>query len=198
MGQIATITVGTDTFSVYALTADPLADALSFWNLRLGTTATLWAAVGTTDDDRSRALALAAEWIDRATLFTGSKTDPTQPRAWPRTGASCNGTSIATDAVPDDIARAQFYLAGQILSNATVAESSGQGSNVKRAKAGSAEVEFFTPTIGGAADIRLPQVAQDFLVCYIGASDGFGPSTSGDTSSSAFCDNDFTRSDGFS
>lgn len=199
MGQIATVTVGTDSFSVYALSSDAVADADSFWNLRLGATATAWAAA--TDDDKKRALAMASDWIDRSTDWTGTKTVDTQPRDWPRDGATdqCTGESIADGTVPDELAEATFWLAGEIVVDPTIADGSGEGSNIKKVEAGSAKVTYFTQTQGSASDTRLPTTANDYLKCLSASSTTLiAPAGSGDDDDSYFDPDDFTRSEGFS
>jgi hypothetical protein len=199
MGTVSNVTIGTDVFSVYALTADPVADATSFWNGRLGAEATAWGAA--TSDNRKKALVTASDWIDRAvgSLFSGTKTVDSQPREFPRDGASYCGTAVPDGTTPDALAFATFWLAGALLVNSSLAGGSGTGSNVKRAKAGSAEVEFFSPTIGSATDTRLPVTAMDYLKCLFsgaGVSIAAGMS-SGVSSSSAFGPCDFKRSEGF-
>ena len=198
MAVISTVTVGTDTYSVYALTANAVTDADSFWNLRLGAAATAWAAA--TTDDKSRALVLASDWIDRALTFSGTKTVSTQDREWPRDDAFCGDTAVTDGTTPDALATATFWLAGAITEDNTIVDGTGEGSNVKVAKAGSAEVEFFGSTLGSSTDTRLPVVANDYLKCYL---DGSGmtiitPTGTGDGNTSAFCDDDFERGQGFS
>jgi hypothetical protein len=197
MATVSTVTIGADDFSVYNLdnAATPLANLESFWNGRLGAVATAVAAA--VDADQNRALVMASDWIDRSLNFSGDKTSSTQARSWPRDNAKCNETAIDDGTTPDSVANAAFWLAGQLLVDATIADSSGQGSNIKSAKAGSAEVQFFTPTIGGASDTRLPKVAMDYLICLIdGGSLAAGKAT-GTSSSSAFDEDDFEVSEGW-
>lgn len=196
MGSIATEIIGSDTVSLYSSGGDPNGEADSFWNVRRSPESTAWAAA--TEDDQNRALLMAADWIDRASRFTGTKTASTQPRAWPRDNATCDGEALADGSVPDDIANAQFYLAGVILVDNESAAAGGQGSNVKEAKAGSASVKFFTPTVGSASDVRLPLPAHDLIQCYLSAGTITAPKGTGDTVSSSFDPLDFTRSEGYS
>lgn len=199
MGTIATVTIGSDTFSVYALTSDAPADATSFFNGRLGADATAWAAA--TSDNRKKALAMAADWIDRAVgpLFSGTKTVSSQAREWPRDGATDNGTALADGVTPDQLAYAEFWLAGQLLLDASLASGTGTGSNIKQAQAGSASVTFFTPTIGGASDTRLPITAMDYLKRFFsGANTSLAAGiSSGTDQDSAFSSCDFQREDGY-
>jgi len=190
MAQIATVTIGTDTFSVYALTSNALTDANSFWNVRLGSERTAWEAA--TDDDKKRALVVASDWIDRASTFTGSKTSASQPREWPRDSATCDGTAITDGTTPDGLAYATFWLAGAALVNSDAAASEGTGSNVKSAKAGSAKVEFFSSTVDDGT--RLPITAHDYIKCMLeGGASILGGTDSGTSDDSAFDEDDFDR-----
>lgn len=170
MGSVQTVTIGTDTFSVYALTATPLADLRSYWNGQLGATAAVVAAA--TDDNCKRSMAMAAQWMDRAVSFSGTLTLSTQPRQFPRDNVLCNGANLGTGVTPDNVARAEFELAGQLLVNAALAASTGQGSNVKNVGAGPASVGFFAPTTNGPLDTRLPIQANDLLKCMFASATG--------------------------
>jgi hypothetical protein len=200
VGQVASITIGANTFSVYAVTADPVADANGYFNGRIGADATAWAAGST--DSKKRALATAADWIDRACggVFSGAKTVSSQAREWPRDGATDSGTALAAGATPNEVAYAEFWLAGQLFIDSSLASNSGTGSNVKIAKAGSASVTFFTPTIGTAADTRLPVTAMDYLKRFFGGASTVyaAGAASGVSTDSAFSPCNFTRSEGFS
>jgi len=193
MGIIDTVTIGTDTFSVYAL-ASAVTDADSFWNGRLGAERTAWEAA--TTDDKGRALLVASDWIDRGSKFTGEVTVVGQPREWPRDGATCSGTAVTDGTVPDELAWATFWLAGVILADNAAQNSDGTGSNVKSAKAGSAKVEFFSATSGN----RLPRTAQDYIGCYMEAGTSLlgGTTTASSSDSSAFDCDDFGRAEGYS
>ena len=187
MGTIATVTIGSDTFSVYALTANANDDADSFWNLRLGPQRTAWEDAS--EDNQNRALVVASDWIDRALTFTGTVTVAGQDRAWPRDNAKCDDVSVNDGTTPDDLARATFWLAGAILADESLAGGGGTGSNVKSAKAGTAKVEFFSATSG----VRLPQTAHDYLSCYMDSSSIVGGTATGVTSTTSFDECDFRR-----
>ena len=194
MAVIDTITIGADTFSVYALTLTAaVAETTTFWNGRLGAEKAAWdAAVLAAADDEKRALAAAADWLDRALTFSGDKTVSTQARAWPRDDADngCTGEDITDGTTPDDIFYAQAWLAGAILVDNAASAASGEGSNVKSVGAGSAAVSFFRPTIGTSDDTRLPTVANDYTKCYTdaGTSSGIaGPSVTGTDAIDSTC-----------
>tara|TARA_R110002167_G_C12707228_1_gene655084 strand:- start:1822 stop:2424 length:603 start_codon:yes stop_codon:yes gene_type:complete len=198
MAVVDTITIGTDTFSVYALVlTEAVANTDTFWNGRLGAEATAWNAA--TADDQMRALVAAADWLDRALAFTGTKTVSTQPRAWPRDSAtnSCTAEAVTDGTVPDDIFKTQAWLAGALLVDTSASASSGVGSNIKKVGAGSANVEFFRPTVGTSSDVRLPQVAHDYSGCYTeSAASLSGPTATGTTQTSGFCEDDFGMNEG--
>ncbi len=164
MAVISTITISTVDYSVYAETADPEQDALDYLVGKIGSTFST-----ATQLQRQQALISAARMLDRAVEFTGEETTPGQPRAWPRDSATNNCTEESVDdgTTPDDIAFAQYELADILWLDADVAATSGSGSNVKRVKAGSAEVEFFTGTSGTSEETRLPTVVNDLAGCYV-------------------------------
>ena len=189
MGQISTVTIGSDTFSVYALTSDPVADATSYHNVRIGAKSTAFLAL--TDDDKKRCLVAASDWVDRSQEFSGTKTVAAQAREWPRDNATCDGTAVTSGTTPDDIANATFWLAGAVASDNDADEGEGTASNIKSAKAGSAKVEFFSQTSGN----RLPTPAHDLLACYNDRDvDSLGGRATGITDTTAFDSDDYLRS----
>lgn len=194
---VSTLTIGGDTYSVYALTADPVADATSYLAARIGST---WATATTLQ--KQQALVSAARMLDRAVSWSGTKTDPAQPLQWPRDSAmdDCTGEPVTDGTIPDAIAFGEFELADILFRDATVQDSAGTGSNIKRVAAGSASVEFFTPTIDSGADLRLPVPVNDLVGCFFATLDGLGGSTAfGTDAESAFDDPDEAaeRSEGF-
>tara|TARA_R110000744_G_scaffold380215_1_gene500250 strand:- start:43960 stop:44568 length:609 start_codon:yes stop_codon:yes gene_type:complete len=199
MAVIDTVTIGTDSWSVYALVlTEAIANTDSFWAGRLGAEATAWTAA--TANEKIQAVVMAADWLDRALIFSGDKTVATQDRAWPRDSATngCTGVATTDGSTPDDIFRAQSWLSGVILADNAASSSTGEGANIKSAKAGSAQVVFFRPTTGTAEDTRLPTVADDYTKCYTdaGTSSGIaGPTITGTTatSSATACDDELTE-----
>lgn len=192
MGQIATVTISAVNHSVYAVTSNAVTDADAYLNARLG--AGSWATQ--TADNKARALVSAARWIDRAVKFSGTESVPGQPRAWPRDGATCDGVAVTNGSVPDELANAEFELAFILVGNSAAQDALTQASNVRSVKAGSAGVDFFTPTMGTSADTRLPIVAHDYLKCFFAGSisAGFASGTGEDI---GFAEDDFDRSEGF-
>lgn len=202
MAVIETLTIDSDTFKVYALTdGNAVSETTTFWNGRLGAEKDAWdAAIVAAADDEKRAIVAAADWIDRALNFTGTKTVDSQIREWPRDNATNCGLGVDDGTTPDDIFRAQAWLAGLILVDNAVVSSPGEGSNIRKVGAGTATVQFFIPTKGTIRDVRLPQVAHDYTKCFTEAalSGGLGGATaSGVGTSSSFDDCDFDLNEGF-
>lgn len=195
MAIATTVTIAAVVYDVYGLTSDPVGDADDYLNAKLGATA--WAAASA--DDRARAIVSAARWIDRVLTFSGEKTVASQELEWPRDGAACSGTAIADGTIPDDVALAEFELAFILIGDATAQDASSQGSNVKSAKAGSAEVVFFGATIGTSDDTKLPSPAHDMLKCLTsGAGTNIGGGNAyGVDGSSSFDADDYGRSGGY-
>ena len=79
-----------------------------------------------TNDEKERALINATFWLDTLD-YIGSKTDPTQPLKWPRTGASCGDKSYANDVIPKEIEMATFYLAEALLGDPGIISGIGGG-----------------------------------------------------------------------
>ena len=174
MASIETITIGAVSYSVYGLgNADPVQDADDYLAAKLGST---WSTATTLQ--KQQAIVTAARMLDRAVKWSGSKTVSTQVLAWPRDGANngCTGEAVTNATTPDEIAYAQFLLADRLFLDATLADNLGTGSNIKRVKAGSAEVEYFSPTIDTNTDTRLPVAVNDIAKCFFASTGTFGGS----------------------
>lgn len=120
---------------------------------------------------------------------------------WPRAvSEDCNGTAVLDTVVPDQIVEAEFELAQLILAKPKLQESAGEGTNVKRAKGGEAEVEFFRNTIATSRDTKLPAIVHDLIKCFLGTGGDIGiPYVSGAGKGSLFDDdNDSSLSRGYS
>lgn len=197
MALDSTITIGGNTYHVYALTADPVADADAYLAARIGST---WSTATTLQ--KQQALISAARMLDRAVFWSGVKSDAAQDLQWPRDGASdaCTGEPVPDGTIPDEIALAEFELANILFVDATAQDSPGTGSNVKRVAAGSASVEFFSPTTDTPIDTRLPTPVNDLVACLFATTEGLGGATSfGTDVESSFDDPDerAERSEGF-
>ena len=163
-GAVETVTIGANTYSVYGLgNADPVADATEYFAARLG--AASWTAASA--DEKSQALVTAVRMMDRAVTWTGTKTVTSQALAWPRDSATCSGTAVDDGTIPDAVVYGSFELALALLEDEAIQDNPSSGSNLKRAKAGSAEVEFFRPTQGQPGlDNRFPVIVHELISCY--------------------------------
>lgn len=123
-----------------------------------------------------------------------------QVDAWPRTGVTyASGNSVSTTEVPTGVEQATILLAGSIAIDAEVGDSGSSGTNVKRVKAGSAEVEFFRQTTGvPLQDETAYNLVKAFLAASGVAASLVGPFASGTDASSSFTDIDkWGRTRGF-
>lgn len=199
MAIATTLTIGSVDYDVYGITADPVQDADDYLAAKIGST---WSTASTLQ--KQQAIVTAARVLDRAVIWSGSKTVDSQALQWPRDGAQncCTGTAVTSGTIPDDIANAQFLLAGQLFDDASLADSSGTGSNIKKVEAGSAKVTFFSPTIETSSDTRLPTAVNDLAGCFIAETDTFGGSfgttaPSDGTDGTGYCKDDYGRSEGY-
>lgn len=197
MAIISTITIDTVVYSVYALTADPVQDSDDYLAVKIGST---WSTATTLQ--KQQALISASRFMDRAVLWSGDKTSAAQPREWPRDGAvdGCNGDeAVADGTTPDAIALGEFELADSLFLDSTIQTGTGTGSNVKKVKAGSAEVVFFTGTSGTSEETRLPTQVNDLVSCFIEGSEvaGFSWGTTDADGDTGYTEDDFDLSQGY-
>lgn len=125
------VTINAQTYSIYG----ELAEAKVYMAARLGAAA--WN--GANDTTRSQALVTATRWLRRL--------------PW---------ASVPTYAdAPEAVEHATYELALLLIANPALQEQSSSGSNKKRLKAGSAEIEFFRPTDGPAIPLVAWQLIRD-------------------------------------
>lgn len=194
MAVIATITISGTAHSVYAITdaTSALSDAIAYHNARLG--ASSWSDASSAD--KQKAIVTAARMIDRA-VWSGTKTVPSQANAFPRDNATCRGTPVTSGTTPDDIANGQFELALALLEDESVQDKRNTRTDIKRAKAGSAEVEYFKPNAG--EETKFPTVVQQLIGCYLAsASTDLQVPYAGGIVDSDFTATDFDVTEGFS
>lgn len=135
---IADITIGTNTYKSYATVVE--ADAqLAVDPVRKAT----WEALQ--DDVKGQYLIAATNRLDLLT-WLGKKTGgATQLNAWPRSDLKYeDGTDVSTTDAPNQLQRATILLAGSIASEPESADAGSSASNIKKVKAGGADVEFFS------------------------------------------------------
>lgn len=149
-----------------------------------------WAAL-TAGDPKESLLVAATRRLDLL-AWQGEKTGGgAQENAWPRTGLQYpDGTPIPDNEVPIEVENACILLAGSINITPSDAEAATSGSNRKRLKAGSAEIEFFRPELGKALqDETAFKLVQPFLEAAAGSA-ALGPLASGTGGVSEFSDQD--------
>jgi hypothetical protein len=137
---MGTVTIGGTSFDIYSTL--PLAD--DYMKARLGASA--WDDAASLD--RDKAIVSATRMIDREN-WLGQKTVTSQPLEFPRTGLTDkDGNSVLSTTVPAQVDEATYELALSLLADVTVQDKATTGTNTKRVKAGSVEVEFFQPKAG--------------------------------------------------
>jgi hypothetical protein len=150
-----------------------------------------WSAVD--NDTKARSLITATRLLDKQ-CFIGSKTDTAQTLEWPRTGVTdADGNSVATDTVPDGIINGCIELAYELSQDETLETAQNTGSNDKKYKAGSVEIEFFRPggVLGTDGLTRFPIVVMEWIREYLCGYGGKGlPSAFGTSDTSQFDDCD--------
>jgi hypothetical protein len=67
-----------------------------------------------TSDEKARALITATNGLETL-AWAGERSTTTQSLSWPRTGASCDDKTIASDDIPREIELATFDLANALL-----------------------------------------------------------------------------------
>lgn len=191
MGTVATVSIGTVDYDVYALTSDALGDANAYHKGSLGTTS--WDDAD--NNTRKKALITATRMLDRA-RWSGAKQGDPQATQWPRTGATCYGEIVA-DGTPDAIAHGTFALALALLEDESIQDKRTTRTDIRSVAAGSAQVEFFQPLPG--EETRFPTVVQELVGCFLaGIFPVAGlPYASGTDEDSSFGEDDFERSEGF-
>lgn len=192
---LATITISAVNYTAYAFTSNAVTDADQYWAGRISGAA--WAAATTMQ--KQTALIQAADWID-SLVWGGTKTVSSQAREFPRDTMMCRGTALTDGTIPDQVVKGEFHLALALIADSTAQSLPGTGTNVRRAKAGSAEVEFFRPTQGTAFDLPVPKTAYAFLGCLLAsaAASAGEPVAYGTDECSQFTDrNRFGLSEGF-
>ena len=140
--SISTITINSIAYIGYAsvaeaneyLTVDPTRSAT--WD-------------GLTDFQKGSYIIAATRRLDLLT-WQGEKTGgASQANKWPRTNVTYpDGSDVSTTEVPLEVENATILLAGSIAIDTGVADAGTSGTNTKRVKAGSTEVEFFAPKDG--------------------------------------------------
>lgn len=157
MASPDTITIGADTFDVYA----SVADGNTYFNGKLDRE--IWAAASA--GTKERAIISATRLFDLEG-WQGAPTDLLTPQAiaWPRTGVSDKNNSLVADsAFPADLLAGFFELAQAIIADPALDQSANQDSNIKRVTADVVNVSFFRPVAGS----RFPTQVHNFISQFL-------------------------------
>lgn len=149
----------------------------------------LWDAA--TNDTRERALISATRMMDRQD-WLGSKYSSSQDLEWPRSGLTDkNGDSLDETTVPQQVLDATCELASALIDNPYLQDDTDSGSNIKKLKAGSAEIEFIRALSG----TRFPTIINELVGLWLSNSGSYtGPLFGGLDNESSFSANfDLTR-----
>lgn len=176
-GNTYAVTIGSITYPVYS----DLDTTDEYLNADFAAGA--WRAEADVDQ-KARAIVTGTRLLD-ALPWRGEKTDPDQENAFPRTGMGLS--DIADDEIPQEITDANAILARHIHDGSLVLSSTTTASNIKRQKAGSVEVEYFSPIILGDPT-RLPQDVLDLIKRFLaGTGVPAGVIATGTCRPSGFC-----------
>lgn len=175
------LTVGTNSYNSRANADIYFADSLrnATWSALLPAT-------------KDQALVEATRVFERQS-WQGAKEDSAQTLAFPRTGLTdCEGNAISADDSLTIISEAQYEYALLLSQDVNILQNrDATGTNTRRLRAGSAEIEFFRPQEG----TRFPLVIHDLIGCFLASSGAsFGqiqqPFASGVDQESSFTDRD--------
>ncbi|KFH18424.1 hypothetical protein ELZ19_06740 [Brucella abortus] len=179
---ITTITIGGNDYVAYASVAE--ADAYLAVDPVHGPT---WAALAT--DAKGSNLVAATRRLDLLNWAGSKASGDDQEEQWPRTGVTYrSGGSVPDDEVPLGVERATIILAAAIAADPELSGAGTSGSNAKRVKAGTAEVEFFRQQTGvPLQDETAYNLVREFLQAA-SMSAAVGPMASGTDGESSFAD----------
>jgi hypothetical protein len=159
------LVVGTNTYVTRAQANAQLSETFVY--------ATVWAALD--GASRDRALVEAFHVLERQ-RYKGVRTGGgAQSAQFPRDGiANCDGyDQSGVTPAPIEVLQAQVLLAAAIVVDPSLATADSTASNIRRAAAGSAEVEYFRAgSASGGPGTRFPTPIQELLRCYL-----LGPGT---------------------
>jgi hypothetical protein len=75
-----------------------------------------WSAVATTDAQKEAALTTGSGYLNQLG-WIGTRTSPTQPMAWPRTGVACAEKTYDDATIPSEVEQATFDIAEALLND---------------------------------------------------------------------------------
>ena len=142
---MGSVTIGANSYDIYGTTSG----ADDYLAARIG--ATEWASATATT--QAQALVTGTRQIEAYLTKLGLTADPSA-------------------SVDTEIEQANYELAYALVVDSTIQDSTNFGLNEKRYKAGSVELEYFSPQKGG----RFPSIVQTLLNNWIAAQGGGGSS----------------------
>lgn len=160
--MVSTLVVGTNTYATRAQANTYLGDS---------SRASAWAFLS--NDAKDQALLTATRLFERQ-CWIGTQTGTMQ---WPRSGVTDKyGVARSSSTVPQEIVDGQIELAFEISQDTAKETSGGEGTNTKRLKAGSAEIEYFRPTAGvnGQGSSRFPTPVMELVGQFMCGATGTG------------------------
>lgn len=124
---------------------------------------------------REAALVSATRMLDRQ-RWSGSKASPSQALQWPRSGLTDrDGNTLSDATVPQEVVDATCELALSLIDNPDLQNSDNSGSNIKRVKADTVEVEY----IRGKTGSRFSVLITELIGLWLAGSSYNGPFISG-------------------
>lgn len=120
-----------------------------------------YASIAAADEYLAADANLYASWA--ALTATGAKERPLISASRYLESLTWKDDTPSYTDTPDIIAEAAIILAAQVALKPKLLESLGSGENVKRVKAGTAEVEFFVATAGKSLPDRILKILSDML-----------------------------------
>jgi len=182
---MATVTIDGNSYEVY--------DSYDNVNTYLvaAAHATNWRAVSAYD--RRLAMVTATRVLDRQP-WQGAKTSDAQPIAWPRTGVTDKfGAAVDSGTIPQTILDGFAELCELQLADVKLQGKTGTVGNVRRVKAGPAEVEFFDSRFDST---RFPQAVHELVGQFLSsAATELGITVTGTSVESSFQNKDYGRTD---
>ena len=159
----------------------------------IGKGAAAYRALPADGDDRKRLLTAATRWIDehgwQGDPLLAAAADPTTLQ-FPRSGLKLRGVD-ATEAQQLDLVQKAFCEAVAIFAaKQSAAADADTSQNIRSMGAGSARVEFFSPTsIARGTATKLPTQVQNYIGMWLAAGGGAVQVSVGGSSASSSCSN---------
>lgn len=140
-----------------------------------------------TDTVKQRALVTATRRFE-SQCWAGEKASATQSLKWPRSGLTyADGTEVDESVIPDEVMNAAIELAVYIVDGTFQATKDNFNKGIKRLKADTAEIEYFTPQFSNAG-AAYPKIITDLAGRWMCGNSLGGSSSYGTDKESDFTD----------